>query len=547
MKILLTTLNSKYIHLNLAIRLLYQQNKSYKSLQYKEFTIKDNLEDIAKQCAEFDLVAFSCYVWNIKQTTQLAKIIKEIKNNCLILLGGPEVSYIYDQIMILPQIDFIIRGEGEIAFKKFIENIGKWSNVPNLVWKNNGKIIENQQTTNFDLLELKDINPYIDDEISQLKHKVCYIEASRGCPYKCGFCIAGLDNKVRFYDLETVKNNLLFLMQNVRTIKFLDRTFNANVNFAISIIDFVVKNHKQGNIFQFEIKADIYQEKLVEYIKNNVPKGLLRFEIGIQTTNEKANSAVLRKQNYENIKRFINEISDIVEIHADLIVGLPFDYWEDIKQCFEEVFGLFVPELQLGFLKFLKGTPIEQNQHIHGYIYENQPPFQIISSKYLSKHQIERIVRLENALDIYWNKKRAINTLIYVAKNYSIFDFLLGLGENIDHFVYKTYTLTDVYQAIFNFVEQKYSNDNILKELVAIDYYLQHKVRPKILFIEEIDKKEKNEILENIKLNVNKFRYLIFSISLDLEYFLRKKQIKHQKAFLILQYDGKNKPKTTQI
>lgn len=542
MKILLTTLNSKYIHINLAIRLLFQLNKDYKNLYWKEFTIKDELQSIAQYCSEFDIIAFSCYLWNIKQTTELANIIKEKNNKCLIILGGPEVSYNYEEIINLPQIDFIIRGEGEIPFKMFIHNINNWHNIPNLVWKTNDKITENQLQINFDLSGLKDMNPYIDDDLSELKNKVCYIEASRGCPYKCEFCLAGLDNKLRFLEVETIKQNLLFVMQNARIVKFLDRTFNANVDFAISIIDFIVKNHKPGNIFQFEIKADIYQEKFVEFLKSNVPKGLLRFEIGIQTTNEKANEAAGRKQNYENIKRFISELSNIVEIHADLIVGLPFDYWDDIKYCIEEVFGLFVPELQLGFLKFLKGTPIRDNSHLHDYVYEQNPPFQIISSKYLSYQQIEQIMLLENALDIFWNKKRAINTLKYVALNYSIFDFLLGLGKKIENIVHRTYTLASVYDTIYNFVEEKYSDDKILKQIVAIDYFLQHKVRPKILFVEEIDKKKKNEILDSLKLNINKFRYVIFPVSFDFKLFEKNKILINSETLIIVQYDGKNKP-----
>jgi anaerobic magnesium-protoporphyrin IX monomethyl ester cyclase len=274
--------------------------------------------------------------------------------------------------------------------------------------------------------------PYESDDVAELKNKVCYIETSRGCPYKCEFCLASLDNKVRYLPNAAIKQNLLHLMQYGKVIKFLDRTFNVKKDFTIDIFKFILANHKPGNVFQFEITADIVHPEIIQFINEHVPPGLFRFEIGIQTVNQKANLEVSRKQNFEKTKKVIEQLHHKIEMHLDLIVGLPLDYWEDIKYSFEEVFKIFPSELQLGFLKFLKGTPVRLKYESHGYKFDPAPPYQIIESNYLSAHELQQISMLEEVLEIYWNKKRAINSLKYITANYSVFDFLLGLANHFN-------------------------------------------------------------------------------------------------------------------
>ena len=217
------------------------------------------------------------------------------------------------------------------------------------------------------------------------------------------------------------------MMEHGKVVKFLDRTFNIKRDFTIDIFKFILEHHRPNNVFQFEITADILHPDIINFIHENVPKGLFRFEIGIQTVNQKANLEVSRKQNFEKTKRIIQELDYKIEMHLDLIVGLPLDYWDDIKYSFEEVFKLFAPEMQLGFLKFLKGTTMRDKEK-HGFIYDQNPPYQIIESNYLSKEELAKIVQLENALEIYWNGKKTINTLKYITEQYSVFEFLLGLG-----------------------------------------------------------------------------------------------------------------------
>ena len=547
MRSLLTTLNAKYIHSNLAIRLLYELNQHHKGLEWKEFTIKEPGDDIALFCSQYDVVAFSCYIWNITPILAVAKKIKELKSDCKILLGGPEVSYEYDEIIALPFIDFIIVGEGETPFGEFLNSYPNVENVPSLVRKDNLEIIKNTSAPMFDLKNFEQSMPYQFDNIEELKNKVLYIETSRGCPYKCEFCLASLDNKVRYLPDASIKKTLLFMMEHGKVVKFLDRTFNIKRDFTIDIFKFILEHHRPNNVFQFEITADILHPDIINFIHENVPKGLFRFEIGIQTVNQKANLEVSRKQNFEKTKRIIQELDYKIEMHLDLIVGLPLDYWDDIKYSFEEVFKLFAPEMQLGFLKFLKGTTMRDKEK-HGFIYDQNPPYQIIESNYLSKGELAKIVQLEHALEIYWNGKKTINTLKYITEQYSVFEFLLGLGIYFGtKKEYHKYSLTDVFDIITQYAEKNYPEDGVLKKLIAIDYYLHFKVRPQSLYFKGLEKKEQNKFIEKTGLNYHKYRYIVLPLDFNFYSFSRNNKIKQENSHLIIQYSGTTKAEVIEI
>jgi len=272
---------------------------------------------------------------------------------------------------------------------------------------------------------------------------------------------------------------------------------------------------------------------------------MFRFEIGIQTVNQKANLEVSRKQNFDKTKGVILELKDHVDMHLDLIVGLPLDYWNDIKFSFEEVFKLFPPELQLGFLKFLKGTPVRDKHQDHGYVFDPVAPYQIIRSNYLSEQELADITLLEHALEIYWNKPRLFNTLKYVTAQYSIFDFLLGLGRYFEqqHGKFIGFSLDKVYEIAAGYIAAFFPNDKILQELLAIDYYLQYKIKPTSRFVEEIDKKEKFSLLEALRLPHNKFRYTVLNISFDHQQFVNDNSITASNEILIIEFTGTEKPK----
>ncbi|WP_317899681.1 B12-binding domain-containing radical SAM protein [Aurantibacillus circumpalustris] len=541
MRVLLTTLNAKYIHTNLAIRLLYELNQNHDGLEWKEFTIKEPKDDVAEQCSVFNVVAFSCYIWNISQTLEVCKKIKAINPNIKILLGGPEVSYEYEKVIAKDFIDYIIVGEGETGFAEFLKNFPNVDQVPNLVRKNKEQIIANPTAPMFDLKNYSESMPYRFDKPEELLNKVLYIETSRGCPYKCEFCLASLDNKVRYLPDASIKATLLYMMQHGKVIKFLDRTFNIKRDFTLDIFKFILEHHRPENVFQFEITADILHPDIIQFIHDNVPKDLFRFEIGIQTVNQKANLEVSRKQSFEKTKSIIKQLDYKVEMHLDLIVGLPLDYWEDIKYSIEETFKLFAPEMQLGFLKFLKGTTM-RNKEQHEFVYDPEPPYQIIQSKYLSKEQLADIVKLENALEIYWNSKKATHTLRYVANRYSIFDFLLGLGKYFGTIRdYHKYSLNDVFEIVTAYAEKEYPSDIVLKQLIAIDYYLHFKVKPQVLFLEEIARPERNKLIEHLKLNHHKLRFTIIEINFDFNHFVDTGIIQEGKHHFIASYNGTNK------
>ena len=550
MKVLLTTLNAKYIHTNLAIRLLYSLNRDWPGLEWREFTINQNRDEIARFCADFEIVAFSCYIWNITQTLEVARKIKALNPTVKILLGGPEVSYDWQDVIARPEVDFIITGEGETPFREFLYAWPEVGHLANLVQKTaEGEIRYFSNPVTFDLENYRHIRPWQFDPPEDLRSKVLYVETSRGCPYKCEFCLASLDNKVRYLPDEHIKQTLLHLMEHGRVIKFLDRTFNMKRDFTIDIFSFILANHRPGNVFQFEITADILHPDIIRFIQEKVPKNLFRFEIGIQTVNQKANLEVSRKQNFDKTKGIIQALSDYVEMHLDLIVGLPLERWEDIKFSFEEVFKLFAPELQMGFLKFLKGTPVREKYEQHGFRFDPEPPYQIIESNYLSREELARLEVVENALEIYWNKPRMPRTLKYVTAQYSIFDFLLGLGVCFgERHDFHQYSLADVYERILYFVRKNYPQDQILLELIEVDHCLYQKDRPRPLHLAEVGADEKAALLEIIdssltKTSPGKARYLALPLHFDLEIFEAEQRIESGEFNLLIRYDGTSRGK----
>lgn len=541
MTLLLTTLNAKYIHTNLAIRLLYGLNHDWPGLAWKEFTINQDRDEIARYCADFQVVAFSCYIWNITQTLETARKIKALNPNTQILLGGPEVSYDWQEVIERPEVDYIITGEGETPFREFLYAWPNVEHLTNVVHKTPaGEVRYTSDPGIFELSQYRDIRPWQHDPPETLAGKVLYVETSRGCPYKCEFCLASLDNKVRYLPDEHIKSSLLYLMQHGKVIKFLDRTFNIKRDFTLDIFRFILENHRPGNVFQFEITADILHPDIIRFIEEHVPPGLFRFEIGIQSVNARVNLEVSRKQNFDKTKGIIQTLRHKVEMHLDLIVGLPLETLPDIRHGFEEVFRLFAPELQLGFLKFLKGTPVREKYQQHGFVFDPEPPYEVIESNYLSLAELDRIRLVEHALEMYWNKPRAIRTLKYVTEHYSIFDFLEGLGEWFAQaHPFHQYTQANAYERLLSFVQQRFPEDSFLPQLLEMDYCTQHKSRPRPLLLPELEPDAKADLIAALQPNASdKARFLAFPIGFDPDIMDRENRLEPGDFQVLLTYEG---------
>lgn len=498
MKTLLVSINAKYIHTNNAVRLL-KANSDF-DIDIYEYTIKDNIAKILTDIKEYnpDVLGFSIYIWNI---SIFKKILKDLslEESCIII-GGPEVSYESSDFLKQYPVNFIIKGEGELVFNKLLHALNSnedYSNISNLIYLKDDLIIHTPllEIPNLDQLKL----PYFfKDDILHIPNKISYIETSRGCPYNCSYCLSSLEKKVRFFDMDNVKDTILYLMNHgSKTIKFLDRTFNANKK-TLELFDFIIHNSNNKTIFQFEITGDVLDPKIIEYLNDNAPKGLFRFEIGIQSTNETTNILVDRFQNtkrlFENITLIQNK--GIIDLHLDLIAGLPKENRISFINTFNDVYNLGAKELQLGFLKMLKGTKIRRESNLYKYTYSINAPYEITSNESLSSLDIKEIHLVEHMLDIYHNNEYfGINLHNYILNTNSPYDFFKEIGEFYleNKYSFKGYQIEDVYTRIFNFI----GDEEVLYSLKK-DYLNRSKIKPKRFWKEDISKKEKNKILSKI-------------------------------------------------
>jgi anaerobic magnesium-protoporphyrin IX monomethyl ester cyclase len=478
MRVVLVSIDAKYIHTNLAVRLL-KANTTY-PVDLLEFTIKDGLDTILEQIASFqaDVVGFSVYLWNRDIVVDLIDKIKSTSSS-KIILGGPEVSYDVEELFIKTKVDFVISGEGEIAFHQLLEALDQstpFQDIQNLSYKNNEGIHSNTVTPIPVLANLKSgyqvvpINP----------HKIQYIESSRGCPYRCSYCLASLDKPVRYFDEEQLKENLLELINsNARVFKFLDRTFNAHINRSKRVFDFIIKHHRVGQSFQFEITGDVFPQSLIDYLHEVAPKHLFRFEIGIQSTNLQTNQLVDRIQNNQKLFQMIECIQkhQIIDLHLDLIAGLPKETKSIFQKTFNEVFALRPSELQLGFLKFLKGTKIRQEAQKYDYLFQENPPYEIIQSTDISIADLKEIHKVEEMLEIFWNKRYFPLTFEQLKELEDPYSFFYKLYEFLPKPISKS--LPMLAQSFESFLTSNPDYD-LASRYVKIDYLKHHPIKPKI-------------------------------------------------------------------
>jgi anaerobic magnesium-protoporphyrin IX monomethyl ester cyclase len=505
MKTILVTLNAKYIHTSLALRLLYVANKDRFDISFKEYIIKENPEIIADELLSLnpDIIGLSVYIWNVNQTKALVDYLRRKNPELIIILGGPEVMYEPQFFIKNWDIDFVISGEGEFILGELLEAIQNQETI---------QIDGVSSTTHIskivvkaDLEKLSKLpSPYmLEEDKDEMKNKLVYFETSRGCPYQCQYCLSSLEKGVRYFPQEYLLNNLKYLIENdAKQIKFLDRTFNLNKEHTLTIFSFLIENYRPNLSCQFEIYADLLKDKMIDYLNNNLPKNYFRFEIGIQSTYEPTNIAVKRKQDFPLLASNVRKLMDggRIDLHLDLIAGLPYETLERFIKSFNDVFDLKAKEVQLGFLKMLRGTHLRKNAELYGYKYDKEAPYEIEYNNDISKEDLHRIHEAEHALEKYWNSGKFTRTMShlfdshYKGKYFELFDEI-GQYYELNKLPHIGYQLEDTFRHLHNFLLS--NNINIL-ELLRTDYYHNFKIRPNGFWHDKIEKKKKKQLLYQI-------------------------------------------------
>ena len=483
MKILLTTLNSKYVHSNLALKYLYASaEKSRRFIDILEFTVNNDEDYIFAELLSggYDIICFSCYIWNVEKTLYLSENLKKARPELLILMGGPEVSF--DTIPFLSQhkfIDFIISGEGEVIFAELAEALlseePHFEKIKGLTYRMEGKIFVNPQAP---ILDFESVAfPY--HHLVCEDDKVMYYESSRGCPFHCSYCLSSVDKKVRALSLERVKTDLsYFIYKKVKQVKFIDRTFNWDIKRCLEIIRYLIVTDNGITNFHFELCGDLINEDMINILMD-AREGLFQFEIGVQSTNEQTLASCNRSSDFPSLAENVKKLRELgnVNLHLDLIAGLPYEDYSSFKQSFNDVYALKAHRLQLGFLKLLKGAPIREQKEEFGYICREKAPYEIISNKYISALGIVRLKRIENVLDLYYNRGGFENTIEFAKDNLAEtpFDFYEELADYyyLKGFQHKSHKKEDLYRIFLLYASWKErfkpNTKEIIKELLGQD------------------------------------------------------------------------------
>jgi radical SAM superfamily enzyme YgiQ (UPF0313 family) len=567
MKIIATTLNAKYIHTNLAIRYLKAFAEPEYTVDLVEYTIKDPVMNIVSDLIQKkpDVVGFSCYIWNIEETIKVMSMLKKVNPELIIVLGGPEVTYdVSYWLDRLSDADFIVIGEGEITFKQLLEQLNgdkDFSSISGLAYRIDEKKEISPQRNKVDLKELP--SPYrFEEDLSQLGKRVTYFETSRGCPFSCQFCLSSIEVGVRYFDREKVKDDIRFLMDNgAKTIKFVDRTFNISRSYAMEMFRFLIDEHKPGTVFQFEITADIMRPEVIQFLNEEAPAGLFRFEIGVQSTNDATNELVMRKQNFAKLSRTVTMVKEggKIDQHLDLIAGLPEENYDSFKNTFNDVFALRPEELQLGFLKMLRGTGLRIRAHEHDYIYMDHAPYEILGNNILSFDDIIRIKQVEDVLEKFWNDHRMDTTVEHLVTNVfpTPFDFFQDFGSYWDKQGWARigHQLEDLYKRLYAFLDESNRNSlTVAESLMKYDYLLHQKFKPrKPWWQDKLTKQDRSSLYQNVlqspeilggkftalKLNEKELykHTMLESVSFDLSHYLKTGEIIQAESYLLVYFN----------
>ena len=505
MKTILTTFNAKYIHTSLALRWLYVANKDRFDISFKEYTIKEQVGKVARELldSDSDVIGISVYIWNVEQTRELILLLKAEKPELIIILGGPEVMYEPDFFLHNWNIDYVIGGEGEFVLGELLTAIeaGDADEIKGVSSRGHiSKVI-----VQADLEKLASLpSPYmLEEDREDMKNRMVYFETSRGCPYQCQYCLSSLEKGVRYYPKEYILENLGYMIDNgAKQIKFLDRTFNLNKEHTHTVFDFLIKNYRPKLSCQFEVYADLLKDETIDYLNTNLSKKFFRFEIGIQSTYEPTNIAVRRRQDFPLLARNVKKIMDggKIDLHLDLIAGLPYETLERFIKSFNDVFSLGAKEVQLGFLKMLRGTNLRKQAAQYGYKYDEQAPYEIECNADISSQELDRIHEAEHALEKFWNSGRFPRTMnelfgiYYQGRYFELFDEI-GQYYKAQNLPHRGYQLEELFRYLHNFLLSK---DIDLFECLRTDYYNNFTRRPQGFWADVMDKKQRKQLLYQI-------------------------------------------------
>ncbi|MDO5021899.1 MAG: radical SAM protein [Eubacteriales bacterium] len=469
-KIVLTAPASSYVHCALAPWCLKSGVEKYAKNKFEisivDLTINEAEEKAAQKIiAEApDCVGFGCYIWNISFIQKLAKIIKQKLPSCKIAIGGPEVSEdIQDAFEKLPEADFLLRGEGEIPFAKLADALANNESDFNI----DGVCGKDRPYAEVFSSDFFPSYPYSKEYFDKLNGRISYIETSRGCPFSCSFCLSGKKERVKFLPMEQSQKAILQLAGgSSQTIKFVDRTFNANIKRAKQIISFIIDKTKEGLIpsnkcFHFEVAADLLDAETIGLFEQ-APAGLFQIEAGIQSINTQTLNAIYRKTNTEKVCDALKQViqCNTVHVHVDLIAGLPYEDLKSFIDGFNKVFRLHPHALQLGFLKILQGSKLKEQAEEYGIHYSKTPPYQVQYTKWLSERDVAVLTKAEHALELLYNRQRFVNTVIYLTEKLcKPFDLFYALGEIIlaqEKQKQRPLSLDELTEAVFHALIEKF-------------------------------------------------------------------------------------------
>ncbi len=541
MKVVISCLNSKYVHASLSPWCLLAGVREFSETDCDTVVTESTINGDAGAFADKiigekpDVVAFSCYIWNITKTLEICHIIKS-KHDCKIVLGGPEVAYRpKDVLEKYSFIDFVLSGEGEWTFPDFLDNInGALSTVAGLTYRQDGSVITIPEKEYTD----SPPSPYSEEFFENLNGRICYIETARGCPYRCAFCLSGRCSPLRFFDMPRVKEDIIKLAQSgTQTVKFVDRTFNANAERANEILLFIKENYgkkiPQNVCFHFEIAGDILKESTLE-ILSSMPVGAVQLEIGMQSFNEETLKLINRKTNtkklVENVKKLIS--FNNMHIHIDLIAGLTGEDLESFKNGFNLGYSLKAHMLQMGFLKLLHGADMRENSQEYPCTFNAEPPYEVVSTPWLSADEIRMLKNCEDAVDRLYNSGRFLFTLDYLTDEVGIlpFDVFNEFGNSVNG---NKMRLSEYAEKLYDFFCDKCDKE-ILREKILCDLLCcSSSVQiPDVLKINDpLYKKVKKYFTENADKNIK--IAILYSVSQIFAVSQNKKKNLHNR------YEGK--------